>query len=166
MVKTIIIKNIPSNEIQGFYDETPTNEQLPQMFNQCISRINAECSINLPLVIDKSASKPDEIDQASWDAMVDTNGVYVIDDVWVRRILIPYIGFRVMFIEEGASAGETSEPYSDFMEGMRELKYVLSQVIPSQYLEAPGIIDGQKDETQVGNVFIPNANSNPFGGNF
>ncbi len=166
MTKTIIIKDIPTNEIQGFYDETPTNEQLPQFFNQCISKLNGQLNINLPLVIDKSGQKPDAIDQESWDSMIDTNGTYVIDDNWVRRIIVPFIGFRVMYIEEGANAGETSEPYADFMEGMRELNAVRNQVIPSEYIKIAGVISGQEDESQKGNVFVADLGTNPFGGNF
>lgn len=166
MTKTIIIKDIPQTETQGFYDETPTAEQLPKFFNQCVSKINAQFSLKLPLVADKGGEKPDNIDQDSWDSLWDTNGPYVLDDNWIRRLFLPYIGFRVMYIEEGANAGETSEPYADFMEAMRELKPIMTQVIPKEYIGIAGVVDGQEDEEQTGNVFVANLESNPYGGTF
>ncbi len=163
MGKTIIIKDMAFGEVNNMYDNTPTPSQFITMFNQAVSKINADASISLPQIRDKSGDKPDTITQEDWDYLIDTNGTYTpLDDYWVRRMIIPYVGYRTEWIEEGANAAETSEAYGDFMMGLREFKNKLPDVIEEIYNTLPGKQSSNREAS--GDTFIPDLGSNPFSG--
>lgn len=162
MAKTLKIIDWADN-LTNIFDNTPTDEQLLDLVNQAVTKINEDALISLPHVFDKQSEKPDYISQEDWDSFADSNDVYPLDDQWIRSLFFYYIGYRMLYIEEGADAPETYEAMMNYTNAMRSFKTQLPYAIEETFRKKSGLVE--KDNGQ-GNIGFLDTSSNPYGGNF